>query len=60
MSERKDAVPEVAGLSKRNNPDASADYYVPDYVMRDFGEMDETPSTPGGASGRRSDAGLLL
>ena len=60
MSERKEAVPEVAGLSRRNTPAANDEYYVPDYVMRDFGETDETPSSSGRASSRHSDAQFLL
>ena len=60
MSEKKEAVPELAGLSRRNTPDTSDEYYVPDYVMRDFGETEETSSSPGAASGGRSSAGSLL
>jgi hypothetical protein len=60
MSERKDAAPEPAGLSRRNTPDTDEGYYVPDYVMRDFGETEESPSSSAGVSGRRSSAEFLL
>ncbi len=59
MSE-KDIVPELAGLSRRNNPDTDDEYYVPDYVMRDFGEPEETLSSFTGASGRHTSAEFLL
>ena len=60
MTEKKEAVPEVAGLSKRNDPGIGDEYYVPDYVMRDFGELEEISRSFGGTYGRHSDAGFLL
>ena len=60
MSEKKDAAPEPAGLSRRNNPDTDDEYYVPDYVMRDFGEPEEALYSSARASGRRSSAEFLL
>lgn len=60
MSEKKENVPELAGLSKRNNLDTSGEHYVPDYVMRDFGEPEEATSPSNGASGRRQSADFLL
>ena len=59
MSE-KDIVPELAGLSRRNNPDTDDEYYVPDYVMRDFGEPEESLSSSARVFGRRSSAEFLL
>ena len=60
MSERKETAPEPAGLPKRGNPDTDDEYYVPDYVMRDFGDIEETGSSTARASGRRSGADSLL
>ena len=60
MSEKKEAVPEVAGLPRSNAPDVGAEHYVPDYVVRDFGEADETMSSSGRVSGRYSDTSFLL
>ena len=60
MSEKKENVPELAGLSKRSNPDTGDEYYVPDYVMRDFGEPEDAMSPSNGASGRRQSADFLL
>ena len=60
MSEKKETVPEVAGLSRRKRPDTNDEYYVPDYVMRDFGEAEEGLSSSGGASGRRSSGEFLF
>lgn len=60
MSEKKEAVPELTGPSKRNGPDTSGEYYVPDYVMRDFGETEETSSPSRRTSGRRSGPELLF
>ena len=60
MSERKEGVPEPAALPKRGNPDTDDVYYVPDYVMRDFGDIEESGSSTTRAYGRRSGADLLL
>lgn len=60
MSEKKDTVPELGRLPKRGNPDTDDEYYVPDYVMRDFGEIEDTLSSSSRASGRRSNAGSFL
>ena len=60
MSEKKEAVPELAGLSKRNTPDTDGEYYVPDYVMRDFGDTEEALSSSAKASGRRSRVEFLF
>lgn len=60
MSEKKEAVPELAGVSRRNKPDTDGEYYVPDYVMRDFGDTEEASSSSGKASGRRSGAELFF
>lgn len=60
MSEKKETVSEVAGLPKRGNPDADDGYYVPDYVMRDFVDIEETVSSTARVSGRRSSAEFLL
>ena len=60
MAERKEAVPEPAGLPKRGNPVADDEYYVPDYVMRDFGDIEETVSSNARSSGLRSGAEFLL
>ena len=60
MPEKKEGVPELTGLARRSSADENAEYYVPDYVIRDFGETEETSYPSGGASGRRSDGGFLL
>ena len=59
MSEMNEAVSEPTGLSRREHPDVSDEYYVPDYVMRDFGEPEEALSSAR-VSGRYSGAGFLL
>ncbi len=60
MSEKKEAVSEPSGLSRMNNSDTSGEYYVPDYVMRDFGEPEDGSSSSGRASGMHSSVDLLL
>ena len=60
MSEMNEAVSEPTGLSRREHPDVSDEYYVPDYVMRDFGEPEETLSSSVRISARYSRAGFLL
>ncbi len=60
MSEKMETVPEAAGPSRRKRPDTNDEYYVPDYVMRDFGEADNASSASGGASGQRSSGEFLL
>lgn len=59
MSEKKETVPELAGLS-RNTLDTSGEYFVPDYVMRDFGDPEEATSSSSGAFSGRSSADFLL
>ena len=60
MSEKNEAVPEPSGLSKRNKPDTDGEFYVPDYVMRDFGETEEASSPSRRTSGRRSGPEFLF
>ena len=60
MSEMNEAVSEPTGLSKREHPDVSDEFYVPDYVMRDFGEPEETLYSSARAFGRHSRAEFLL
>ena len=60
MSEKKEAVSEPAALSKRGNPHPDDEYYVPDYVMRDFGEMEEAVSSSARISGHHPSAGFLF
>ena len=60
MSEKKEAVSEPSGLSRMNNSDTSSEYYVPDYVMRDFGELEDGSTSSGRASGMLSSVDFLL
>ena len=60
MSEKKETVPELAGLSARGNLDTDDEYFVPDYVMRDFGETEEMLSSSARTSGRRLSAGFFF
>ena len=60
MLERKEGVPELAGLSAKGNLDADDEYFVPDYVMHDFGETEETLPSFARTSSRRSSVGFLL
>lgn len=60
MTEKKETIPEAAGLRRRGRSDTNDEYYVPDYVMRDFGEAEDGPSSSGGAYGQRSSGELLL
>ena len=60
MSEKKEHVLELDGLSRRNVPDTVGEYYVPDYVMRDFGEPEEVTPLSNGASSRHSNTDFLL
>ena len=60
MSEKKETVPELAGLSTRGDLDTDDEYFVPDYVMRDFGETEEMLSSSARTSGRRLSAGFFF
>lgn len=57
MSEKKETVPE---LPRGTRPDSNDEYYVPDYVMRDFGEAEELSSPSAWAFGRHSGGGSFL